>query len=50
LAEAFAKLNQAPLALIHSDENPENEYFFYISIKMTGNFIILPFIMHLHIV
>jgi hypothetical protein len=39
LAEAFAKLNQTPLALFPSDENPEIENFFNIYIKMTGNIL-----------
>jgi hypothetical protein len=43
LTEAFAKLNQVPLALFPSDENPENENFFYIFIKTTGTYF-YPFI------
>jgi hypothetical protein len=35
LTEAFAKLNQVPLALIHSDENPDKN-FLYIYIRKAG--------------
>jgi hypothetical protein len=42
LTEAFAKLSQVPLALFPtSDENPENENFLFISIRMTGRFLSL---------
>jgi hypothetical protein len=41
LTEAFAKLNQVPLALFPSDENPEIENFFNIYIEMTGTYFIL---------
>jgi hypothetical protein len=45
LTEAFAKLNQTPLALFPSDENhPDNGDFFYIYIDMSGiHFKFYPF-------
>jgi hypothetical protein len=45
LTEAFAKLNQEPLALFPNEENPNKENFFYIGIRMNRTyFILLPFI------
>jgi hypothetical protein len=42
LTEAFAKLNQVPLALFPSDNDSDNENVFNIVIEMTGtNFILL---------
>jgi hypothetical protein len=44
LTEAFAKLNQVPLALFPRDENPNKDNLLYIYIRMTGTyFIFLPF-------
>jgi hypothetical protein len=43
LTEAFARLNQTPLALFRDDKNP-NKDFFYICITGTY-FILLPFIL-----
>jgi hypothetical protein len=42
LTEAFSKLNQVPLALFPSDENPDKN-FFCICIRMTGTYF-YPFI------
>jgi hypothetical protein len=39
LTEAFAKLSRVPLALITSDENPNNDNFLHIYIEMTGKFL-----------
>jgi hypothetical protein len=41
LTEAFARLNQVPLAFFPRDKNPDNENFFYIYIKMTGTYFII---------
>jgi hypothetical protein len=35
MTEALVRLNQVPLALIHSDENPD---FLFVYIEMTGTY------------
>jgi hypothetical protein len=39
LTEAFAKLNQVPLVVFTSDENPNKDNFLYIYIRMTGKLL-----------